>query len=249
MSTPNVITWIDGKQYTVEPFSPPKPTLVIPATAKTSTILDNSKNWTQMKDGGTPGTVSSMSNKYISAAAGRQFTAVQKGKAGVRWSNSFGKDSAPTNFVYDLWYMSPDPTQQAQLELDMNHVLPNGNNVFLCLQANHNSGAWDYTLTPDGNCHWIPSNIKVDPTKWTPNVYKHLRLKTSHDANGIVTYEGVEDDGDYQLFDPSCKGLSSFRDGPNGWTPNAMLLNYQNNGATAAGTMNTFAKQLQIIYW
>lgn len=251
MTTSNIMTWIDGNKYTVEPFAPPPivPTLVIPASAKSSGFLDNAPGWTQTKDTGTPGTVSAMSNKFVSDAVGRQFNVAQTGKAGVRWSNSFGKDPTPTNFVYDLWYMSTDPKQVGQLELDMNHVLPNGNNVFLCLQANHNDGVWDYTLTPNGKCHWIPSNIKVDPTQWPANVYKHIRLKTVHDSQGIVAYEGVELDGVYTLFDSKCKGLSSFKDGPNGWTPNAMILNYQNNGANAAGIMNTFARQLQIIYW
>jgi hypothetical protein len=232
----------------VIPNPPPGPKLVVPANAKTSGILDNFATWKQEKDGGTGGVVNpgDMFNKYISPSQGRQFQAKQTGKAGVRWSTHFVNDPAPTNFVYDLYVLFPDVTQQGQLELDMNHMLPNGMNCFLCTQANHNDGSWDYTTTPNGACHWNKSNIKTDPTKWTPNEWHHIRIWTSHDANGVVTYHGVEFDEVYQEFDSSCKGLSAFKEG---WTPNALINNYQTNGATAAGTMNSFAKQMQVWYW
>jgi hypothetical protein len=247
MSTNNTIIWpYDGKTYTVTPVSTPGSGLVIPSDAKTSGILDNAPKWKAEKDAGTPGSVSSTFNKFISTEMGRQFNAVQTGKAGMRWSNPFAEDPVPTNFVYDLTVQSPDWGQMGQLELDMNQMMESGQNCFLCLQVNFVNGCWDYTTVSGGGTHWTHSTMKVNRKDWPANTWKHLRLKTSRDAVGVVTYEGVEIDGVYTLFDPSCKGPSASRQN---WTPGVLINNYQTNGANASGTMNSYAKQMQILYW
>ena len=226
--------------------------LVVPSNAKTSGWLDNSPKWKGMKDAGTPGAVSKASDVYLDKDHGRQFTATQTGHGGYRWSNQFGSSLVPTNFVYDLTVKGNWLTIN-QLELDMNHVLENskgatkGPNIFLCIQASMGSKSWEYTLVSGGKTHWYKSNIPVNIHSWAPDVWKHIRLKTHHDENGIVTYEGVEEDGVYTLFDPSCKGSSvEHLD----WDAGHMLINYQINGSTASeSTMNTFAKNVQVQYW
>jgi len=241
--------WIVTTTTTIDPVDHnPSGGIVIPENAKTSGILDDFAHWKQEKDAGTPGTASSISNKYIDEANGRQFYAVQKDHAGVRWSTNFAKDSAATNFVYDLTVKMADPTQIGQLELDMNQVLDDQRNVFLCVQANFKSKVWDYTLTPGNACHWYPSNIAVNQVDWKANVWKHIRIKTSHDSKGVVTYEGLELDGVYVQFSPSCKGVSAFKPTPP-WTPGSLINNYQTNGANTSGTMDTHARQMQVFYW
>lgn len=231
------------------PPPPPIPQLLIPSTAKSSGILDNYPSWKAEKDAGTPGTVlpADTFNKYIDANNGRQFYAKQTGKAGMRWSTSFVKgQQAATNFVYDLYVKIVDPTQLGQLELDMNQMMSDGRNCFLCIQANFIAGVWDYTTTPNNSCHWTHSNIKINKADWLPNTWKHIRLKTSRDDAGVVTYEGVELDGVYTLFDPTCKGVSAFKQN---WTPGVLINNYQTNGANASGILDTCAKQIQVFYW
>ncbi len=225
----------------------------IPSNAKTSGVLDNSDKWKGMKDAGTPGTVSSAFSKFISTTEGRQFNAVQKDHAGYRWSNQFGSSQAPTNFVYALFVKSPNWGTINCLELDMNHVLENspgnskGPNVFLCIQASQYSKTWEYTLVSNNKTHWVKSNIGVDLHAWAPNVWKEIKLKTSHDAKGIVTYEQVELDGVAHSFSPDCKGPAIENIN---WDAGHMLVNYQMGGSTSAeSTMNTFARDFQVWYW
>lgn len=250
-TTVTTTTVIDTVITAIAPKPPAGPVLIIPPGAKSSGILDNYPNWKQEKDGGTPGVVlpADMFNKYIDANQGRQFHAKQTGHAGVRWSTAFAKDTAPTNFVYDLFVKSLDWLQQGQLELDMNQVLPNGYNCFLCIQANFKSGVWDVTLNTGGigsGTQWVGTNIKINPKDWTPNTWNHIRLKTSRDATGKVNYEGVELNDVYTLFDPKYSGLSIKKEN---WPIGDLINNYQTNGANASGTMDTFAKQMQVIYW
>lgn len=232
----------------VPSVTPPTGGIVIPPNAKTSGILDNSPNWKGEKDSGTGGSVSSAFTKYIDANSGRQFNAVQTNHAGYRWHNSFGKAAPPTHFVYDL-YVKSDSWLINQLELDMNHVLPDGTNVFLCTQVSQGSKTWEYTLTPSGKCHWYKSNLTEDISKWPKNTWIHFRIKTSHDAKGNVVYEQIEQDGVVRNFDSTCKGLSAFKSNPP-WAADTMLINYQMDGATAnESTMNSYAKQVQVWYW
>lgn len=251
MSTSSIITWIDGKQYTVAPYTPPVitppagPKLVVPATAKTSGFLDNVSNWKAEKDAGTPGTVTSSFDKFISTIMGRQFQSVYTAKAGFRWSNPFAKADV-LNACYDLYVQSPDWTQVGQLELDINMMMANGMNAYMCVQADSNSGTWEFTLTPGGACHWSPSTLKTNPKTWTPNVWHHIRIRTTRDENGIVTYNGVEFDEVYQLFEATATGLSAIKED---WTAQGLINNFQVNGANASGTANVYAKEIQIFYW
>lgn len=220
---------------------------VIPINAISSGILDNSPNWKAEKDGGTGGTAIGTS-KYISAAMGRNFNATYTSKAGFRWSNSFGKSTTAKNYCYDLYFMTTDPSNIGQLELDMNQVMSDTRNVFACTQMDSNSGMWEYTLTPQGKCHWYPSKIPGNPLKLQANVWYHIRIFTHRDDAGVVYYDGVEVNNVYTAFDPSCKGVSAFTPNPP-WPTGTQIINFQTDGSLNSGTMNCYGKQIQLIEW
>lgn len=220
---------------------------VIPPSSKSSGILDNSSLWKAEKDGGTPGTVTSNAMKFLGPDLGRAFTAVQSGKAGFRWSNHFTNNASPMNFCYDLEVEFADPTQIGQLELDMNQVLADGRNCFLCVQFDTNSGTIQYTTTPNNKCHWNSSKLTHNLKSWPPNTSKHIRIFTHRDAAGMVYYDGIEIDEVYQPFGlPPVQ--SAFVPSPP-WPVGTMLINFQTNGANAKGTMQSIAKNIEVFYW
>ena len=58
----------------------------------------------------------------------------------------FAIDTTSKNFVYDGWvYLDSSSGSIANVEMDMNQVLPNGNTVIFGFQCDGWSGTWDYT--------------------------------------------------------------------------------------------------------
>lgn len=224
------------------PPAPVAPT--IPSTAVAS-MLDNSSTWKNEHDDGTSGT-STGSSKYMGAAVGRLFQTAFTNNGGERFSNSFAKDSQSNHFCYDVTVQVSNPSQLGQLELDVTQVLSPTMVCFLCLQCSSGSKTWEYTTTPSGKCHWNKSNIAGDPTSWPANKDIHIRLFSHRDDAGIVTYDGVEVDGVYTPFDPSCTGKSVEN---LSWSKDTLLINFQINGHGSSGTQNVYAKILTIYRW
>lgn len=232
----------------VPPVVIPPPVLapIIPVNALNSGILDDSNNWKGDWDKSTPKTATGIS-KYIDSSSGRNYNVVYTNKAGFRFHNSFATvKAAVLNFCTDLYVLCDDWTQVQNLEIDMNQVLQDGRTVIMGIQAASGSKSWEYTTTPTGSSHWNKSNISVNPTTWKPGIWKHIRLFYSLTLAGIVTYIGVEVDGVYTPF-ANASGISAIA---LGWEPLGLLLcNFQQEGNTAKGIINIFAKQYQHFYW
>ena len=76
---------------------------------------------------------------------------------------SFGNDTTSSNFVYDGWvYLDNSSGSIANLEMDMNQVMPNGETVIFGFQCDGWNGTWDYTEnagTPTAYVdHWVNSS-------------------------------------------------------------------------------------------
>lgn len=242
----------------VVPPTPPVTPAGIPAGAVSSGILDSnavvngSKDWPWKfnHDAGTPGSTTAAVMTYPFAGVGSSTTAfhaqaTQTGLAGEIWHLSFASnDFASTHFVYDAYVSITDPTQVANVEMDMNQVLANGLTVILATQCSHYSGTWEWTTTTGGT-HWNKGNIPCDPTKWTPNQFHHIQIATERDATGVVTYDWVNFDGVLSNF-VNAKGLSAEQ---LNWAK-VELLNFQLDGTQkAGGTMSAVVDQLQIWKW
>lgn len=225
--------------------APPKPP-TIPDNASCSGVLDNSLNWKGDYDTSTP-KIATGTSKYVNADSGRNYNVVYTNKAGFRFHNSFATvKAAVLNFCTDLYVKCDDWTQVQNLEIDMNQVMPDGRTVIVGIQAASGSKSWEFTTTPAGKSHWNKSNISVDPTTWQSGVWKHIRLFYSITLAGVVTYTGVELDGVYTPFQ-NASGVSILA---LGWKPIGLLLcNFQQEGNTAKGVINIYAKQYQHFYW
>jgi hypothetical protein len=212
--------------------------------------------WKNTKDAGTPGTAS-FSNNYpvgnvFFDAAGksidaRAFSIAYQNGAGVRFSNSFAKDTVATHFVYDTVVQSPDWTHTANLELDINQVKSNGKTAILGVQCSSYGHSWEVTLIGStGAWHWVTTNLTCNPLTWTPNVPHHIRIFGTIDATGFSTYTGVELDGTYGAFNSAASGMTARA---LGWSIGSVLPNFQIDGLGASGTATIYSDKLTIIRW
>jgi hypothetical protein len=253
MSTPAGI-FLDTaeNQYTIPGAVPipPKPTFpVIPSTAKNTGNILIIPNWKMEKDTGTPGAATNI-KMVVNEDGSALFSANQTGKGGVRWSVTAAKNVPDTvaNYVYDILMQFPDPTQQACVEMDINHVDSTGLTWLLCTQASEYSDSYEYTLLKSsGGYGWNPSTIKVNPTLWPKNQDKHIRIAVQRNlANGKTVYVGVEEDGAYTQFAATAQGIS---DSAMGWTKQIILPNFQLDGANASGVISALVQNFNISYW
>jgi hypothetical protein len=175
--------------------------------------------------------------------AAREFYVAYSENAGELYHLLFGTDTTASHFVYDTYIYLMDPSQIQNIEMDMNHVMSNGQTVILGAQCASNSGTWEYT-TVSGGVHWNRSNILCNPQAWTANTWHHVQIASHHDPTGVATYDWVNLDGILSNFQ-GASGASALS---LGWPPGDLLLNFQLDGA-GSGSMTVDIDQLTIYRW
>ena len=122
----------------------------IPSNAIAASGIHVSPNWKAEYDTGTgsgsaTGAMSLVNQPSLSGTA-RQFVTTTTNYGGERYSDLFGTDAAATNFLYDGWiYLAGPTTGIANIEMDLNQVMANGQTVIFGFQCDGWSGTWDYT--------------------------------------------------------------------------------------------------------
>jgi hypothetical protein len=162
---------------------------------------------------------------------------------------SFGKDTAATHFIYDAYVWLGDASSLANIEMDMNQVIANGNTVIYGVQCDGYSGTWDYTLnmgTPaQPRIRWIRSNVSCpDPKTWKPDTWHHVQISYSRNGVGDVTYESVVLDGNQSEF-VDATGNSAF---DLGWGV-TLLTNFQLDGLGPDGSITAYLDKVTISRW
>jgi hypothetical protein len=160
---------------------------------------------------------------------------------------SFGDDATSSNFFYDGWvYLTSSASNIANLEMDMNQVMDNGQTVLFGFQCDSYSGTWDYTAnkgTPEKPSDtWLHSKAYCDVRKWGQSTWHHIQVSYSRDDNGNVTYNTVWLDGaqqDINVTVPSAFAL--------GW-PQMLLTNFQVDGR-GSGENTVYLDKLTIYRW
>jgi hypothetical protein len=223
----------------------------IPAYAVSTGDLDARLGWSQIHDGGTPGT-SRGSSVYPATTPvyddARKFFMTYTNRGGERWNLNAGKDAKATHFVLDAYIFLPNPSQVLNLEMDINQVTANGDTVILSTQCAgiNGVGAWEagYTVGPKTD-HWWASGIKCDPRKWAPNVWHHVQIGMHRDANGVVTHDWVDFDGAHHPWGYTRQS-SHFL----GWAPAVVNVQYQIEGSsTGSGSVTSFVHKLTVYRW
>src|ERR1700733_1588681 len=228
---------------------PPTGSSRIPSNAISSGVLDGSPNWEWQHDPGTPGN-SQGSSVYPATGlssdnAAREYYMTYSGRSGELFHLSFGKDLNATHFVYDAYVYVNDPSQLANLEMDMNDVMPDGRTVILGTQCSSYSKSWENTYYSAG-FHWHPSNIPCNPETWSAKTWHHIQIATQRDGNGVATYDWVNVDGVYSDFQNATVNSAESL----GWALGDLLINFQIDGSSAGSGSNTlYTDKLQVWRW
>jgi hypothetical protein len=227
---------------------PPTTTTRIPSNAIASGDLNASTRWQWNHDPGTPGT-SQGSTVYPVAGlssdnVAREFYMTYSARGGEIYHVSFATDKVATHFVYDANVYVADPSQLANLEMDMNDVTADGKTIILGTQCSTYSKSWEYTLAASGHPHWHASNIPCDPMKWSANTWHHIQIASHRDNSGNATYDWVGVDGQYTDFQnatgPDALSL--------GWAIGDLLINFQIDGSSKTSGSNTLYTDKLIVY-
>jgi hypothetical protein len=239
-----------AKSLVVTLVAPVSSSHQIPSYAISSGPLEGSTRWKWNHDAGTPGSSQGSTVYPISGLSAdnvaREFYMTYSNHGGEIYHLSFATDKNATHFVYDANVYVVDPSQLANLEMDMNDVMPDGRTVILGTQCSTYSKSWEFVYQGGGHPHWHASNIACDPRKWSANTWHHIQIASHRDANGIATYDWVGVDGVYTDFQNATYD-SAFA---LGWAIGDLLINFQIDGYNSGSGSNTlYTDKLTIYRW
>jgi hypothetical protein len=208
-------------------------------------------NWKGSYDSGTPGSSSGTTSLVDSPAhdgSARQFVTNYSASGGERYWVSFGNDTTSTNFLYDAWvYLTSSSSNIANLEMDMNQVMANGQTVIYGVQCDGYSGTWDYTenkgTAENHATHWLHSTAPCDVRKWSTDTWHHVQITYSRDETGNVTYKSVYLDGAEQDMNATVFSAEAL-----GWGQ-TLLTNFQIDGLGSSGSATVYLDDLTVYRW
>ena len=226
------------------------PSMGIPPNAISSGDLDARNTWTEIHDGGTPGKSTGTTSYPAKTPVyddAREFHMTYVARAGERWNTDAAIDAEATHFAIDAYVMLANPSQVLNLEMDVNHVMANGETVILSTQCSGVTKTWEYGFTVGRLDHWWSTpQLKCDPTTWTANVWHHIQIGMHHDANGVVTHDWVILDGVYTAFINATRGSAKFLD----WQHGVVNTQFQIEGTNAGtGSVTAYTHKLTVYRW
>lgn len=226
--------------------------LSIPSSASSNSSLQLLGNWKGERDSGAgsgsaSGSTSLVGSPARSGGGTRAFASKFTSNGAMRYHVSFGDDTQATHFVYDAWvYLTSSAGSIANLEMDMNQVMPNGQTVIYGFQCDGYSSTWDYTAnagTPQKPSDvWRHTSVSCNPRNWSRNAWHHVQVEYSRDSTGHVTYSAVTLDGARHVINATV--LSAFA---LGWSP-TLLTNFQVDGL-GSGSNTVYLSDLKISRW
>jgi hypothetical protein len=192
------------------------------------------------------GTMQVVSSPSLGGHA-REFDTTFSNSGGETYNVTFGNDANATNFFYDGWvYLTDSASSIANLEMDMNQVLPNGQTVIYGFQCDGNSSTWDYTANNGSPSHpvdvWVHSYAACNVQNWRKNVWHHVQISYSRNDSGNVTYHSVWLDGAESKIEATVPSTFDLN-----WSP-ALLTNFQIDGR-GSGSNTVYLDHLNIARW
>ncbi|HEY1806403.1 MAG TPA: hypothetical protein VGG45_18170 [Terracidiphilus sp.] len=208
--------------------------------------------WITVDDPGTTGfatgAMATVDSPSLSGNA-LQFYTTYTFYGGELYYAAFGNDTTAHNFVYDGWvYLDSSSGSIANIEMDMNQVMPNGETVIFGFQCDGWAGTWDYTEnagTPTLPIdHWVHSSAPCNAQTWAQNTWHHVQVSYSRDDDGNVTYQSVWLDGNQQPIDATVPSAFAL-----GWAP-TLVTNFQVDGIALGWSSSTvYLDNLTISRW
>jgi len=225
-------------------------TSVVPSTAVSVSSLQKLGGWISAHDSGTNGSSSGkmyLVGSPVHSGSSREFATKFSGAAGERYAISFGDNATSTNFFYDGWiYLTSSASHIANLELDLNQTMPNGDTVFMGIQCDGYTGTWDYTENlgtathPKG--HWAHSSSPCNPRTWKQNSWHHVQASFSRTSTGKITYKTIYLDGVAHTLNHTVFGARA-----SGWG-NTLMTQFQIDSLSSS-TITAYLDDLTIYRW
>ncbi len=222
----------------------------IPSNATSTSSIQSLGSWKEQDDGGTSGSASGamglVGTPTISGSS-RKFATKYSGGGGERYYISFGDDVGAENFVYDAWvYLNSSAGGVANLEMDMNQVMPNGQTVIYGFQCDGYAGKWDVTKNAGSaskyNDTWVRSSQACNVRSWGRNAWHHVEISYSRNSSGWVTYHTVWVDGKAQPINLTVYSAFALH-----WAP-SLVTNFQVDGL-GSGSNTLYLDKLTVYRW
>lgn len=222
----------------------------IPSYARSVSSIQTLGNWKEAYDNGTNGWANgSMGLTGSPSLSGnaRRFSLSFGNGGGERYWNSFGDDTAAQNFVYDAWvYLDGSINAVANIEMDMNQVMGNGQTVIYGFQCDGYNNTWDVTKNAGSATSpkdaWVRSNAGCNPRSWGANRWHHVQVSYSRNTSGTVTYHSVWLDGNQQPINITVYSAFAL-----GWAP-SLVTNFQVDGL-GSGSATVWIDKLTVYRW
>jgi hypothetical protein len=224
----------------------------IPANAVTVSEIQQLPDWKGDFDAGTgsgssTGVMTLVSSPSLSGSA-LEFQTTFSNNGGERYYATFGSDPLATHFVYDaMLYLASPSDSIANVEMDMNQVLANGQTVIFGFQCDGYSSTWDITEnagTPAAPIDkWIHTSAACNPRGWTTDTWHHVQIEFSRDDAGNVTYESVWLDGTQQAINQTVPSAFALN-----WA-SVLLANFQVDGRGASGSDTIYMDDFSVSRW
>ncbi len=226
----------------------------IPQNAIGVSSIQTLSNWIAATDiesgsgGGATGTMTLVSSPSYGAGQALKFVTNFTVSGDERYSVVFGDDTSATNFVWDgRIYLDHSVSSIANLEMDMNQVLANGQTVIYGVQCDGYSGTWDYTInagTPQIPVdEWVHSNTPCNVQNWSTQTWHHVQVQYSRDDSGNVTYKSVWLDGVQSVINATVPSAFAL-----GWGQ-VLLTNFEVDGLGASGSSTVYLDDLIVYRW
>jgi hypothetical protein len=224
----------------------------VPSNAVSVSNIQALGNWVFLDDPGTAGSAAGamamVGSPSISGNA-LEFYTTYTYYGGELYYTTFGDDTSSSNFVYDGWvYLNNSQGSIANVEMDMNQVMPNGETVIFGFQCDGWNGTWDYTENAGSPTapydHWVQSNAACNIQNWAQNLWHHVQVSYARDGYGNVNYQSVWLDGNQQAINATVPSAFAL-----GWGP-TLLSNFQVDSYDAGWSSSTvYLDDLTISRW
>jgi hypothetical protein len=221
-----------------------------PASAKAVSSVQTLSGWSATRDtamsGSASGSTAVVTSPTLSGHA-RKFSAHYSGSGGMRYSKAFGDDRTSTSFLYDGWVYIPSGTGSiANIEMDLNQTMTNGDTVIFGFQCDGYKGKWDYSVnhgtaaSPKGA--WVSTSVACNPSSWSRSHWHHVQISYSRTSGGTITYKSVTLDGTTHTINKSAFNARKL-----GWG-SSIVTNFQIDGR-GSGTATVYLDKLVVSRW
>lgn len=227
--------------------------LSIPANAISVWNIHRSYyDWQGIQDDATGSGIASGKMSIVSwpsiSGYARKFVTSYRNSAGERYWTSFGADTSAHNFIYDVEvYLDSTSSDIANIEMDMNQVIANGQTVIYGFQCDGYTNTWDYTKNAGSPGYpvdqWVHSSLPCNPRNWAKNTWHHIQIAYSRDNWGNVTYKYVMFDGVLKNLNETVPSAFAL-----GWG-STLLTNFQVDGLGGYGTANVYVDKMTVTRW